>query len=849
MGESIGAQRALAKPLEPKTMPLSNSQSPIIRLSGIRKTFGRTVALAGVDLDIYPGEVHAIVGENGAGKSTLINVAAGVLPATSGTITVDGQLVPHPDPVAMRELGLSVAYQHPALPYHLTVLECLAMVEPIFGRKGGTEKAQELIRSISAERLCMKPGARVSDLSLGQKHVAEIARALASNPRVLVLDEPTEPFKEADVRSLFTVIRKLREQGLAIVYISHRLNEVAEIADRISVLRDGELIATKPKSELSHAEIVALIVGKSMGQVFPAKAAPPRDDLATFAVEGLSGQGFHGIDMRVRSGEILGLAGVEGQGQREFIRALAGLNQIDAGMIQVAGRTVRCASRAESQAAGIGFVPDDRHSEGLFLSLSVQDNLGLGNMGTLIRSGLVSSSVEYDLAETAIRDFSIKTPSRHTPVSALSGGNQQKVLIAREIEAKPKVLLIDEPTKGVDIGSKSEVYYHLRRLAEKDVAVVVASSDGVELEGLCDRVVVFSRGQISAILEGKHVNDEEITAANLRSTSQRSHLAEEETGPSVWSRLFNHDYFPIVVLVTISLVISAWATHANANFVSANNIGNFLTFLSVLAFISFGQLAVMLMGEIDFSLGPLAGLVVVMSSFLIPDGNGPLAIAAGAVGVLAITTLIGVVQGLLVIWLRLPSIIVTLASFFALQGASLLLRPQPAGSIAYDLSLFFTYLVVILPVASIAMLITCFGLEWATFKSAVGRGMRAIGSDMPSAFKLGMKREFAVPAVFAFAGLLTGIGGLVLAGETGFGSPTTGISYSLMSITAVVLGGAIISGGRGSFLATLFGAILVQINSSATSFLQLGTEWQFWLVGLSTLFGAGFYAVARRSTV
>lgn len=641
----------------------ARTNAPFIRLQGIQKTFGRTIALAGVDLDIYPGEIHAVVGENGAGESTLINVAAGVFAPTEGKILVDGLSIVGANPVTMRDLGLSVAYQHPALPSHLSVLECLAMVNPEFGKSGGADKARELIRTVASERLRMEPNARVSDLSLGQKHVAEVVRALASNPRVIVLDEPTEPFNEEGVRSLFDVIRNLKAQGLAIVYISHRLNEVGEIADKISVLRDGSLITTRMRSELTHDDIVDLIVGKSMGQVFPAKCAAA-DGRPIFEIDNLTGAGFHNVSFGIKAGEILGLAGVEGQGQREVLRALAGLNPIYSGKVSVDGTSVTCSSRGAAQAAGIGFVPDDRHSEGLFLSLSVQDNLGLGNLSTIGNGAMVSAQSEKDLAGLAIEQFSIKTPSRNTPVAALSGGNQQKVLIAREILASPRVLLIDEPTKGVDIGSKSEVYFQLRKLAEAGIAVIVASSDGVELEGLCDRVVVFSRGQFSAVLEGAQVNDEDITAANLQSSAQRAETGTEEAGASTWNRIVNHDYFPIGVLVAITAVISALATNANANFISAYNIGIFLTFLSVLAFISFAQLCVMLLGEIDFSVGPLAGFVVVLSSFWLPDGAGIGQLALGVGGVLLLTTLIGLFHGLLIIWLNLPSIVVTLASFF-----------------------------------------------------------------------------------------------------------------------------------------------------------------------------------------
>ncbi len=830
-------------------MNVTANRKPVLQLRGIRKSFGRTVALSGVDIDVYPGEVHAVVGENGAGKSTLINVAAGVLRATEGVILVDGKEVASPDPVTMRNLGLSVAYQHPALPAHLSVLECLALVEPSFARTGGTDRARALIHSISPKSLAMDPHARVGDLTLGQKHVAEIARALASNPRVLVLDEPTEPFKEEDVRSLFAIIATLKARGIAIVYISHRLGEVTEIADTISVLRDGELIASRACADLNHDEIVSLIVGKSMGQVFPLKQKARNETGAVLSVAELSGRGFTEVSFDLMPGEILGLAGVEGQGQREFIRALAGLNTIRSGDVRSEGRLIDCSSRALAQADGIRFVPDDRHSEGLFLSLSVQDNLGLGNLGGVTRNGVINAASERELAETAVRDFSIKTPSLSASVSSLSGGNQQKVLIAREILAGPRVLLIDEPTKGVDIGSKSEVYHQLRHLASQGVGVIVASSDGVELEGLCDRVVVFSRGQISAVLVGEAVNDESITAANLASSNQRSHIDEGNTFGSSWSRLVNHDYFPIAMLVLISFVISLLAYNANNNFVSINNLKLFLTFLSILGLISFAQLAVMLLGEIDFSLGPLAGFVVVIASFWIPDKASTASMIGGAFGILAVTTAIGLLHGLLIIWLRLPSIVVTLASFFGLQGLSLFFRPLPHGSIAYELSKAFSFNVVVVPSATLLLILICVMLEWTTFRTAIGRGIRAIGSDWPASFKLGQNRDLAILLAFGAAGLLTGLGGLMLAGQVGFGSPTTGISYSLMSITAVVLGGAIISGGRGSFVATLFGAVMVQANSSATSFLKLGTEWQYWLVGLSTLLGAGFFAYARRTSL
>jgi ribose transport system ATP-binding protein len=816
----------------------------VLELLGVRKTFGNTVALSGVDFNVRAGEVHAIIGENGAGKSTLISVAAGVLEATEGKVKVAGQSMDVADPNRYRAAGVAVAFQHPPLPPHLTVLECLSLASPDFARDDGARRTIDLIARIALGPLRVSPRDRIADLSIGQCHVVEIARALASAPKILILDEPTEPFKEDDVAQLFTLIRSLKAEGVAVVYISHRLNEVEEIADRISVLRDGELIETRDRADFTHAEIISMIVGRPLGNVFPPKLSD-QSAVPLLKVRNLSGRGFHNVSFDVKRGEIVGIAGVEGQGQRDLMRALAGLEKAS-GLVELKGQALSYSDRCSARAARVAFVPDDRHREGLFLSLSVKDNLGAGVVNRDGPQLLIDRKLEGQVVAASIRELRIKTERSTVPVLSLSGGNQQKVLIGREIAARPAILLADEPTKGVDIGSKSDIYQKLRQLANHGVAVVVSSSDGVELEGLCDHVIVMARGSVSCELQGEHVSDAEITAANLTASHVSIHDHKEQAQKSWRRQLLESRWLPVMVLLFATFAIGTAAVSTNGRFLSAYNLGNLQVQLATLALIGFGQLFLMLLGEIDFSVGPLAGLVVVLASYWIPEQATTMHVVFAMCSIVLLTATIGLIQGIFVIALNLPSIVVTLATFFALQGLSLLLRPVPGGTISATMIDGVLASVGPVSVVSILVLVASLYFERVLLRTHFGRSLRASGSHRFAAHKLGVKRAVVTPLAFAINGALVGVAGLVLAATAGVGSGTAGINYTLMSITAVVLGGAVISGGYGSFVATWCGAILVQVTFSATTFMQIGVEWQYWLVGVTTLLAAGLFGAGRR---
>lgn len=825
-------------------MPMADVGAPALVLHGVRKSFGPVEALKGVDLEIFPGEIHAIVGENGAGKSTLIGIAAGVIDADSGTITYLGGQIGAPHPRQLREAGISVIFQHPALAPDLTVLENLQLASSALDVGDASVQVERILDLVATEQHRPPPKQRLADLALPQRHVVEIARALVTRPKVVFFDEPTEPFQQADVRKLFELIRSLRSQGVAIVYVSHRLHEVSELADRISVMRDGEIIDSRRADAITHAEIVTLIAGRPLGQMFPPKA----DSIGApvLEVRGLTGHGIENVDLVARAGEIVGVTGVEGEGQREFLRTVAGIERRSAGRIEILGRKVAGERPSAARRAGIGFVTDDRHAEGLFLTLSLRENLGIAILQRIARFGVVDRAAEIEESKGVVQRFMIRTGSIESPISDLSGGNQQKVLIGREMAAAPRVLLVDEPTKGVDIGARAEIYQRLRALARQGIAVIVSSSDGIELEGLCDRVLVFARGHIVRELTRDEVTDATITEANLTSTVSRKVHATGSRMSAGWHRLLASDHFPAIVLAVLTAIIMVGTEITSPYFLSGFNIRAMLAFLAILTFISIGQLLTILVGGIDLSVGALSGFVVVLASYLTPEDCSISRLAGGAALILAISAAYGWFQGWLVTEWRLPSIIVTLASFIGLQGLSLELRPEAAGNISDSISDVMQFPIVGVPAGMVLALALVAAFEWTLYRRALGRRMRAVGSSPLACHRLGISMRHQIVLAFALSGLLTGLGGIMLAGKIGIGSALTGVDFTIMSITAVVLGGASVGGGRGSMLCTLLGAALVQATSSASSFVNSDSSVHYGVLGLVTLLSAVFFSLARR---
>ncbi|HVJ80924.1 MAG TPA: sugar ABC transporter ATP-binding protein, partial [Planctomycetia bacterium] len=448
----------------------------LLRLSNIEKSFGGVRALKGVSFELRAGEVHALVGENGAGKSTLIKIVAGAYPPDSGQVEIAGQTVVEADPRRAHALGVAVIYQQPSLFPDLSVAENLALgIEPpgALRRVRWRERRENAARLLGRVGAEFSPDAEVRDLSMPEQQLVEIARALGTDARIFIMDEPTSSLTEREVKNLFRAIRQLRFQKAGIVYISHRLEEIGEICDRVTALRDGAWVATKPVAEVDHAAVIRMMVGRELASVFPKVDAPIGPPVLELESLSCAASGFKDVSLEVRAGEILGLAGLVGAGRTELARTIFGIDPADSGSIRIEGKPVVISSPADAVACGIAYVPEDRRKHGVILDMSVAANATLAVLPSLSRGGLLARGAERALATDAIDRLGIKTPSPRTPAGDLSGGNQQKVALARWLATKPKVLILDEPTQGIDVGAKAEIHRLMGELAAAGMAIIM----------------------------------------------------------------------------------------------------------------------------------------------------------------------------------------------------------------------------------------------------------------------------------------------------------------------------------------------------------------------------------------
>lgn len=817
-----------------------------LAIEDVSKAFPGVQALSHVSFDVRPGEVHGLVGENGAGKSTLMAIASGSLLPDMGQVIINGEALGDAGPEHARQLGLAIVHQHPALMPDLTIAENLYLGVPksVRPRADTIKKWTRELLSAWDKTITLEPDARVASLVPEEKFIVEISKALAQRPSILVFDEPTEHLSSEDVKRLFGRIRALKAAGCAIVYISHRIHEVREIADRVTALRDGKTQGTHPADELDESKIVNLIVGRSLDSTFPAKPEPNPNAPIVLNVEGLSGGGFNDVSLRVRQGEVIGLAGIEGNGQRELLRALAGLNR-SSGRVVIGGRAVSVRNPSSARSAGVAYVPADRHEEGVVGSLSVRENLSMRTLKSYATGGVLRKRSEADAARDAITRFRIKTPSMQTPVSSLSGGNQQKIVMASALASDPRVLLADEPSQGVDVGARMEIYELVRAAAAKGTAVLVVSSDAVELSGLCDRVIIFSRGVIVDEHVGEEVSERNITGSILTATSER-------VRPRRASRLVSLLAGPAAPLFSVSLAILAlgiWASVVNGAYLSPGSIGGLLALATTLALVAFGQQMVMAVGGIDLSVGPLMGSLVVISSFFFIDNASVGMQATGWVLLFVVAIVVGLVNWVLIDLVKANPMIATLATFTALQGLSLTLRPLPGGFFSGGLISAIITRVGPIPVIFIIVVVIAVLLEFVLFKTRFGIALRGVGSDTESARIAGIVPKRINLVAYVGCSLFAALAAIPLMAQVGSGDPSAGTSYTLISIAAIVIGGASLFGGRGSFIGALLGSLLIVQVNAVTTFLRLDQAWSAYLLGGIVILAVAVYSKSRQLEV
>ncbi len=490
----------------------------LLEATGIEKRYGGVRALKHVSFDLRKGEVHALIGENGAGKSTLIKVLTGAVQADAGTVRLDGEVLEHNSPHLSRQKGIAAIYQQPAIFPDLTVAENIAMVNEPGGLFRGVDwagrraRAKELIEAIGSD---IDPDREAGTLTMPEQQLVEIAKALGANVRVLILDEPTASLTERETDRLFEIVRRLREGGAGIIYISHRLEELSRIADRITVLRDGETIETRDAEGTDSRTLIRLMAGRDLSAVFPKRAVPIGKPV--LSVEGLSSAAarVRDVSFEVRAGEILGFAGLVGAGRTQLAETLFGLTPADSGTIRVAGSAVAARTPADAIAAGIAYVPEDRRRHGVVGELPVRANATLAILDRISKGALLRYSEERDFAAEWVKKLGVKTDGIDAPVSSLSGGNQQKVSIARWIATEPKVLILDEPTQGIDVGAKAECHRIMCDLAERGLAIVMISSELAEIMGMSDRVAVMRDGAIAGVMDRADATPESILTLAL----------------------------------------------------------------------------------------------------------------------------------------------------------------------------------------------------------------------------------------------------------------------------------------------------------------------------------------------
>jgi ribose transport system ATP-binding protein len=482
-----------------------------IQLNNIHKKFASNVVLSGVNFELLDGEIHALMGENGAGKSTLMNILTGMFAADDGTIIIDGKAMQFANSQQAEAYGITFIRQELNVWQNLTVLENLFLAKEIRNRIGLLDNQQ--MKKLANAKLVeigiqLELDKLVSNCSIGEQQMIEIVKALMTNAKVLIMDEPTSALTEREANVLFQVMQRLKQSGVGMVYISHRMEEIFTHCDRITVMRDGVSVSTSPIADTSFNQVVKEMVGRELSERFPARDAHIGDEI--LKVEGLTGAKFKDISFTLKRGEILGFAGLMGAGRSEIMRVIFGLDPLISGTIKINGKELKINSPNDAIKNGIGFITENRRDEGVILGFSIRDNIAINNMHNYVRSGLIDSKAEDKFILELTDKLLIKMASVNLNVGSLSGGNQQKVVIAKWLGNKPQILIMDEPTRGIDVNAKREIYQLMNELSKTGVAIIMVSSELPEIIGMSDRVAVIHEGTVAGILERENLTQEKI---------------------------------------------------------------------------------------------------------------------------------------------------------------------------------------------------------------------------------------------------------------------------------------------------------------------------------------------------
>ncbi|MCB9768255.1 MAG: ATP-binding cassette domain-containing protein [Candidatus Omnitrophica bacterium] len=810
------------------------SQSPpFLQLQGIHKSFGGIQALSGIDLDVREGEIHGLVGENGAGKSTLINIATGVHQPTEGKLLVRGESIHFANPHEATAAGIAVVHQEAELFAKLSLAENMLLGPGLprgplgWVKWGETYRIAEEALSEIGENFPVRT--RAGSLSIAQRVLAQIASALHQEARVLFLDEPTASLTDKESKTLFEQIRRLKEKGVAIVYVSHRLEEVLELSDRITVLRDGTHIWTRPRDQVSLPEMVTAMVGREMTDQYPEKRAKIGEPV--FTVESLSDdeEVFEGLNLEVRSGEILGLYGLIGAGRSEFAQTLFGIRKRKNGRAHINGKPFQAKTPTQALHQGLAYLPEDRLNQGVFRELTVRENAAMAVLRRLSNLTFVSGKREKASTQRVMDQTRVKAQSPETPISNLSGGNQQKVVLGRWLETEPEVLILDEPTRGVDVGAKAEIHKLIGELSEKGKAVIMISSDLPEVMAMSDRIAVFCEGRITGEFNPQESSAEEVAVAAFPSAETETEKLEAAPA-SKWDLSRFREAGIGAALLAMVIVMGAVKPE------SFLHLGNFVDILSSVAILSVAALGATFVigaGGIDISVGSMLGLIGAVTGTVALNGWPVPVCLLIAIGLGAFLGLVNSGASLLG---NVHPIIVTLAGLSIYRG---LMRQFTGG---YEISnlpdsyralgdglLWGVPRVVWFAVA-------VFFLAWILLQRLqVGRQMLAVGNSKTAAAQIGLPIHKLSLLSFAINGAFIGLASVLWGAYYGKLQTNAGEGLELQAIAAAVIGGVHIMGGTGTAVGTFLGACLIGVINNSLSLLKVNPYWQPVFIGIFIL--------------
>jgi len=844
-----------------------------VAMAGLReagKRFGGTVALNDVTFDLLPGEVLALLGENGAGKSTCVKLLAGVYRPDTGTVMLDGVSVDAWSPAEAQRRGVAVMHQHPGLFGDLTVYENIFIGHMPRDRLGGIddarmrEDARTLLKTVG---LTCGPDEVLRRLRTSEQQLVEIARALSTRARVLIMDEPTAALSQREVERLFAVVAELRTRGVAMMFVGHRMEEIYRIADRIAVLRDGRLIAIEPAAALDRDRAVQLMIGRPLSAIYPTwQSRPGREVLA---VEGLGREdAFADVSFAVRAGEVLGFGGLVGSGRTEIARVLFGIDRPTEGRVTVDGRPVTFADPAQAMAAGIAYVSEDRLGQSLVLDFPILANASLPVVGKATMAGLVMRRREQALVEPQLRRLRLKFRNFDQPVKTLSGGNQQKVVLSKWLATNPRVLILDEPTQGIDVQSKAEVHAMIAELAQQGLAVILISSELPELIGLCDRMIVLREGRVTARFTRDDVDPERVIRAATdadRVSAERSprgrpavvlpangsapspSLPLRDPAGSLWRRVVGRR--EVGLACVIALVILP-VMLLNPRMLSGQNLTAIALDAALLMIVAGAQMLVLLTRNIDLSVASVIGLAAYGSASFM-RGHPDASVLAGVGVACAIGLGCGALNGAVVALGRVPAIVVTLGTLAVFRGIDSLWAggKQVSADQVPQAWLDMTGLKVAgIPAIVVIALATLFLIAQALRRLSAGRELFAVGSNPEGASLIGIPTTALVLGAFVVAGLLAGFDGALWASRYATIDARVAVGFELTVIASVVVGGVAIRGGAGTVLGVAFGCLTLLVIQNGLTLVRVDPLWLQGVYGVVILLAVGVDTLVARQT-